>query len=338
MLSAVMDKEAIAKYALIVLLLVLTYFSFLVVSPFFSYLLFAIVLVMLSYPLYEWVVEKIGGHRRVGSVLFVSALIILIVLPTVAFGILLFDQAPAAYESFVEGVNLTSLLPLVEIVFGPEIDLDELITNSTSDFRDYVVSSAPQFLSSAGEVMLGFFILFFVMYYLFAQGRDIMTGLRKISPLSQKHHDALIDNINSVVRGVIEGQIVLGLLQGLVAGVVFWFLGVPNALFWGFVTAIVSMLPVVGAFLVWLPVAGWLLISGMIWQGITLIILGGAVISQIDNVLRPYLVGRYAEVHPALVLIGVLGGMSVFGIAGFILGPLILALFAAFLRFYADDL
>ncbi len=333
-----MDKELVSKYAFIVFLLVLAYFSFIVISPFFSYLLFSVVLVMLSYPMYEWVSAKIGGHRRVASVLFVSVLIVLIILPAIAFGMLLINQAPSAYESFVEGIDVSGLQPLAETVMGPDVNLEEVFANSTSDFRNYVVSSAPQFLSSAGEVMLGFFILFFVMYYLFAQGKEIMDGIKKISPLSTKHHDALLSNINNVVRGVIEGQIVLGLIQGLLAGILFWILGVPNALFWGFVTAVVSMLPVVGAFMVWLPVAAWLLLSGMIWQGITLIILGGTVISQIDNILRPYLVGRYAEVHPALVLIGVLGGMSVFGIVGFILGPLILALFVAFLRFYADDL
>lgn len=332
------DKELVAKYALIAFLLLLGYFSFLVISPFFSYLLFSIVLVMLSYPAYEWVTKKIGGHKRVASVLFVSLLIVLIVLPAIGFGMLLLDQAPSAYESFVEGIDVSGLQGFAELVMGPEVDLEDLVANSTADFRNYVVSSAPRFLSSAGEVMLGFFILFFVMYYLFAQGREIMEGIKKVSPLSAKHHEALLSNVNNVVRGVIEGQIVLGLIQGFLAGVVFWVLGVPNALFWGFITAIVSMLPVVGAFMVWLPIAGWLLLSGMIWQGVTLIILGGAVISQIDNVLRPYLVGRYAEVHPALVLIGVLGGMSVFGIVGFILGPLILALFVAFLRFYAEEI
>lgn len=333
-----MDKESIAKYAVIVFLLLLTYFSFVVISPFFSYILFSIVLVMLFFPAYEWVSRKIGGRKRVASFLFVLVLIVLIILPAISFGVLLINQAPSAYESFVEAIDVSSLQPAAEIFVGPEADIDQLLADSVKDFQDYVLRSAPQFLSSAGEVMLGFFILFFVMYYLFYQGREIMEGIKRVSPLSNKHHEALLSNINNVVRGVIEGQIVLGLIQGLLAGVVFWALGVPNALFWGFVTAVVSMLPVVGAFMVWLPIAVWLLLSGMIWQGITLMIIGGAVISQIDNVLRPYLVGRYAEVHPALVLIGVLGGMSVFGIIGFILGPLILALFMAFLQFYAEEI
>lgn len=332
-----MDRELVAKYALVVFLLILGYFSFLVISPFFSYLLFSVVLVMLFFPAYEWLTKKIGGHKRIASILFVSILIVLIILPAIAFGVLLINQAPSAYEGFVDAINLSGLQSTAELVLGTEVDIESLLDESVSDFRSYIVTSAPQFLSSAGEVMLGFFILFFVMYYLFAQGREIMQGIQKISPLSKKHHDALLGNINSVVRGVIEGQIVLGLIQGLVAGIVFWALGVPNALFWGFVTAIVSMLPVVGAFMVWIPIAGWLLLSGMIWQAITLTVLGGAVISQIDNVLRPYLVARYAEVHPALVLIGVLGGLGVFGIVGFILGPLILALFVAFLRFYGEE-
>jgi len=332
-----MDKESVAKYALVVLLIALGYFSFIVISPFFSYLLFSIVLVMLFYPLYESLSGRLGGRRRTASVLLVLGLIVLIILPGISFGVLLFNQAPMAYESFAVAIDVSAAQPLAEMILGPEVDLDALISGSVRDFRRYVVSSAPQFLSSAGEVVLGFFILFFVMYYLFAEGPQILSGIRQISPLSKKHHDALLSNINNVVRGVIEGQIVLGLIQGLLAGLLFWILGVPNALFWGFVTAIVSMLPVVGAFMIWLPIAIWLLLSGMIWQGVTLIIIGGAVISQIDNMLRPYLVGRYAEVHPALVLIGVLGGMSVFGIAGFILGPLILALFVAFLRFYAEE-
>lgn len=331
-----MDRDTISKYAFVVLLLLLGYFSYLVVRPFMSYLLFSIVLVMLTYPAYAWVAKRMG-RPRTASILFVLALIFLIIVPGITLGVLFINQAPQAYESFVEAVDVSAIQSGAEILFGPEVDVEAQVQRSVSDFRSYIVRSAPQFLSSAGDVAIGFFILFFVMYYLFVQAGQIMVRLREISPLSQTHHDALISNINSVVRGVIEGQIVLGLIQGFMAGLVFWILGVPNALFWGFITAVMSMLPVVGSFMVWLPIAGWLFLSGMFWQGVTLLIVGSTIISQSDNVLRPYLVSKYAEVHPALVLIGVLGGMSTFGIIGFIVGPLILALFMAFLKFYGNE-
>ena len=325
-----------SKYAFAGLLLILAYFSYLIVEPFLSYLLFSAVLAMLFHPVYMWLHKK-TNRPRLSSIILVLGLILLLILPSILIGIVLIRQAPAAYASFAGSIDAGPVQEILQQYIGPDVSINAWITESTQRFSQYVLRSAPAFLSSATEVALGLFVMFFVMFYLFTQADHILKRLRKISPLSHTHHNKLVSSIDQVVHGIIEGQVVLGLLQGLIGGAMFWALGIPNALFWGFVMAVLSIIPFLGSFIIWLPAAIWLLITGNVVKGIILLTVGFLIISQIDNFLRPYLVSRYAEVHPALVLVGVIGGLAAFGVVGFVVGPLVLALFVEFLKLYKAD-
>ena len=138
------------------------------------------------------------------------------------------------------------------------------------------------------------------------------------------------------------GQIVVGSIQGVLAWLGFWLLGVPNPVIWGFMTAIISMIPLLGAAMVWVPIAVYLLVlalsSGEYWRAIVLFIYGTSVISFIDNLLKPKIVGDHAKIHPLIVLFGILGGIQLFGLPGILIGPLILTIFDVVIEIYKEIL
>jgi len=162
-----------------------------------------------------------------------------------------------------------------------------------------------------------------------------MDAVRRAIPLSTMHKRALLETFATVVRATVKGNLVVSVIQGALGGLAFWFLGVSGALLWAVMMAFLSLVPAVGSALVWLPVAIYFLITGNLWQGIALIVYGVLIIGLIDNLLRPMLVGKDTRMPDYVVMITTLGGMAVLGINGFVLGPVVAALFIAVWRIYA---
>jgi predicted PurR-regulated permease PerM len=323
-----------SNYLLLVLLGLLLYVSYLVVKPFLSYLLFSVVLVIMFYPAYTWLAKKMK-KARVASLITVLLLIALLVVPTILLGVKLVKSAPAAYESLIAGIDAERAEGFILSITGQEADVATWLRDSARHFRQYVLANAAYVFTGMTAAVVGLFMMFFVMYHLFTQGPEIISRLKDVVPLTPKQQTMVVEEVDQVVHGVIEGQILFGVAQGILGGLLFWALGIPNALFWGFVMAVLSVIPFVGSFLVWIPTAVWLLATGQTGVGL-LMIIGGVVISGLDNVVRPYVVGRYAEMNPALVLVGVLGGLAAFGFIGFVVGPLVLALLVGMMRVYKE--
>ena len=332
-----MQSETVSKYAFIVVLALLGYLTYILLRPFLSYIIFSIVLVVIFHPCYLWMYRR-TGKPKISSMVLVVALIALLVIPSILIGFMLIKQAPPAYESFVNSVNTEPLELFLERFTGEDVSVHSWMNDSVKQFRTFVVKNAAGFLSSATGIALGLFIMFFIMFYLFYQGDELLGQIKKIIPMHQRHQDKLIQEMHKVLHGVLEGQVIIGMLQGVLGGLLFLALGIDNALFWGFIMVILSVIPFIGSYIVWLPAAVWLILTGDVTRGIIMIIVGTVLISQVDNFLRPYIVGKRAKVHPAVVLVGVLGGLKVFGVIGFVLGPLILALFVAALDFYKADM
>jgi predicted PurR-regulated permease PerM len=182
-----------------------------------------------------------------------------------------------------------------------------------------------------GQGTLDFFVAFFLMVYmlffLFRDGEQLTQTISRAIPLHPQHTRRLLTQFATVVRATVKGNIVLALVQGALGAVAFWVLGLPGAILWGAVMAVLSLLPAVGAAIVWGPVAAYYLLSGDVLRGVGLIVWGTVVIGLIDNFLRPRLVGRDTRLPDYLVLVSTLGGLVVFGLNGFVIGPVIAAVF-----------
>lgn len=323
-----------SKYTLFILLAIMTYLSYLVLKPFLSYLLFSVVLVVLFSNIHKKLLERIKDEHWV-SIILVLALILMLVVPSIIIVYGFVVEAPTVYAGFVENVDIVEVQGVVDSLSPWQFDIGQALNQSVVRFRTYLLEQAGTLLTGVSTIMIGLFLMFFVMYYLFIDGERLLKKILKIVPLSERHKNTLTKDIYLVIHGTIRGQLVLGVIQGVLGGIVFLLLGLDNVLFWMFVMTVAGVIPFIGAFAVWFPVSVYMLLTGDVTKGVILIVLGLLVISQIDNFLRPYIVSRSAPIHPAVVLVGVLGGLVVFGVIGFVTGPLILALFVQLLQFFS---
>ncbi|MNP16994.1 putative inner membrane protein [compost metagenome] len=218
--------------------------------------------------------------------------------------------------------------------------LDRLGVGNFNGLRDRIVSGmlqGSQFLATKAfaigqntfEVVVGFFVMVYLLFFFLRDGLDVARNVRMAIPLGEQHKRRLQIKFTRVVRATVKGNIVVSIVQGALGGLVFWVLDIPSPVFWGVMMAFLSLLPLVGAGMVWGPVALFFMINGALWQGVGLALFGILVIGLVDNVLRPILVGKDTRMPDYLVLISTLGGLALFGLNGFVIGPLIAALFVA---------
>jgi predicted PurR-regulated permease PerM len=176
---------------------------------------------------------------------------------------------------------------------------------------------------------INFGIMLYLLFFLLRDGRMLAARIREAIPLVPEYKRYLFTKFTTVIRATVKGNIAVAAAQGALGGLALWFLGVQGALVWAVLMAFLSLLPAIGAAIVWLPVAIYFLAAGPVWKGVALIVFGVVVIGMVDNVLRPILVGRDTKMPDYIVLISTLGGMGLFGLSGFVIGPVIAALFIA---------
>jgi predicted PurR-regulated permease PerM len=177
--------------------------------------------------------------------------------------------------------------------------------------------------------VINLFIMLYLLFFLLRDGDDLIRRIRSAMPLHGEQQRDLFAKFTAVIRATVKGNIVVAIVQGVLGGIIFWLLGVHAPVLWGVLMTVLSLLPAVGSALIWLPVAIYFLVTGAIWQGIVLIAFGVLVIGLVDNVLRPILVGKDTKMPDYVVLISTLGGIAIFGLNGFVIGPVIAAMFMA---------
>jgi len=333
--------------------LLVGYLLYLVFRSFFSIFVWATVLTVVFYPLYERMLKGTRGRRGAAAFITCLLILILIILPVTVLGILLGQQSVALYHNLQSNIGafggeasakLQDLQsrPWVQWFLGfarswfraEKIDLPGLIQETVSVVSRFVVARAPSLLAGVGGLLYSFLMVFITMFFLFKDGPAIMEFVRASSPLPAVYETEIIKKFEDVSYATFYGSILTALVQGTAGALLFWALGISSPLFWGALIAFVSLVPIVGAFLVWVPMSCYLMLSGHTARGILLLAIGGLVVSSIDNVLKPAIIRGRTDMHPLLVFLSVLGGMEAFGFLGVLLGPLVVAIFLSFLNFY----
>lgn len=311
-------------------------------QPFLSVLIWAAVLALLFHPLHLRIARRV--RRRA----LASALSILVVLATVIVPLGLIGSAVAAelarfaaqaqesalpwLESQLAGGRLGELRAWLADTAGIELDLDE------EKLADLATRASQFLLRGTISVVGGLFgavtklvLVLFTLYYLFRDGERLMRGLPEVLPLARDEAALVLRRTDDIIRASVNGTIVVAAIQGLLGGVMFALLGLPAPLVWGLVMTLLSLIPLAGSFLVWGPAALWLAASGAWGKAIVLAAVGAGVIGLIDNLLRPRLVGERARMHELTVFFTVLGGIQLFGMLGFLAGPVLFAVTVALL-------
>ena len=208
------------------------------------------------------------------------------------------------------------------------------LTASLAQGSQVIAGQAVGIGQNTFEFLANLCVALYLAFFLIRDGDRIVHALRRALPLTLPHKQALLDLFGTVVRATVKGNLLVAAIQGLLGGIAFWFLGITGALLWAVLMAFLSLLPAVGAALVWVPVAAYYLVAGDWWQGLALVAWGVLVIGLVDNLLRPMLVGKDVRMPDYVVMITTLGGMAVFGIHGFVIGPTVAAMFMAVWQIY----
>ena len=330
------------RTAFVLLLVVAASVLFLAVAwPFLLPLLLGALLAGLCEPLYSWVTRLLRGRRSLAAGLTLVILFVVIVGPLSAFVGVVAKQALAVSNQ---------ALPWVQEHFGSVSALDvhdwlarrfpslaryvpaqDQIVGGAAQLAKatgaYLVGGATQLTASTATFLLNLFVMLYAMFYFLRDGGAILEKIMYYTPLSHGDEVRVLERLRSVTRATIRGTLVIGIIQGTLAGIGLWFTGLGSAAFWGTVMAVLSIVPGIGAALVWLPAAIYLFVIGHTLAATLLLIWCSAVVGTIDNMLRPKLVGKDAKMPDLLILIGTLGGLFLFGFIGFIVGPLVCGLF-----------
>jgi predicted PurR-regulated permease PerM len=328
-------KQLVGWLALVAATALGLYLCWLMLQPFLDVVLWAIVFVVVFYPIQRWLVERTGWPTL--SALVSCLVVLTIIVPPLVFVILavvnevrnLSQTLPDELAAlFAEGSPLRQRLqPYLQF---DEAQLVDWIRNSLQG----VASVAGYSLDIAyGVIGVGLKILFllFTMFYLFRDGPRLAAALRERLPLSPEQSEVIFRRTREVIGACVHGVLIIAVLQGALAGAAFWALGVPSPILWTLVLTVLATIPLAGSLLVWVPAALYLAATGHWAKAIILAVWCGVVVSSVDNFLRPKLVGGRARMHELFIFFAVLGGLKVFNAAGLVLGPLVLAITLALL-------
>lgn len=323
---------------------------FWVLLPFFGAVFWAVILAIVFRPLQRWLEAHLGQRRNLAAALSVLACVLIAILPVTVIVASFVGQIETLVQRVQEGelVSPNTLAGLFAVLPGwmqrgladlGLTDLESLQERAAATLAQVGQALARQALN-VGQDTLRFVasvgVMLYVLFFLFRDGPRIGHDIRLSLPFSLAVSDALIARFAEVVRATVKGNVIIATLQGTIGGVTFWLLGIPGALVWGAIMVFLSLLPAIGAALVWAPWAVYLILSGNWLSGGILVAVGVAVIGLVDNLLRPPLVGNASRLPDYVVLVSTLGGLVLFGINGFVIGPLIAALFFACWTLFRD--
>jgi predicted PurR-regulated permease PerM len=315
-----------------------------VLLPFYGAVFWASVLAILFAKPHRWLLVRMHHRRNAAALMTLTLCLVLVILPLTLIGISLVQDAAEVYERIRSGKvdfglyfqQIVASLPQWMFSLLERYDLLDIkalqarLSTSAVQGTQFIATRAISIGQNTFEFAISFFIMLYLLFFLLRDGPGLAVRIRDAIPLSSPYKRYLFGKFTTVIRATVKGNVVVAVTQGALGGLIFWFLGVQGALVWAVVMAFLSLLPAVGAAIVWLPVAIYFLVTGAIWQGVTLILFGVLVIGLVDNVLRPILVGKDTKMPDYVVLISTLGGMALFGLNGFVIGPVIAALFIAF--------
>ena len=317
------------------------YLCWLMMKPFLGVLAWAIVLVIVFYPVHKRLAHRI---KRPGLRALVSCLLVvlIIVLPLTLLTTFIVQELvkviPNLPSQMSELLNsptspVARISGWIQTRFGVDtVSSKAFLVDQLKQSSDWLLGSSLNVMRNIVSGIVKAFFVLFTMYYLFKDGEKILDKLPAALPLGIKQSEAIIVRTQEVVSASVYGVVTIAAIQGFLGGMAFWVLGIPSPLLWAVLMSFVCMIPVAGSFLVWLPLSIYLMATGHWTKAVILIVWGGLIISTVDNFLRPKLVGGQTRLHELLVFFAVLGGISVFGLLGIVLGPVVLAITLGLLR------
>ena len=314
-----------------------------ILLPFYGAIMWGAIIALLFAPIHRWLLVRLKGRPTLAALMTLLLALLILILPFAVLTAALAQEAARVYQQlqsgelnpslYFQGVFnalpdwLTALLDRVGLVDFAA--LQRRLSAALAQGSEFLATQALGIGQFTFEFVTSLFITLYLAFFLIRDGEGVARALRDAVPLAPEHKKELVSKFNTVIRATVKGNLLVAVIQGALGGLAFWVLGVGGALLWAALMAFLSLLPSIGAGLVWVPVALYFFVTGAIWQAVALCAWGVLVIGLIDNLLRPVLVGKDTRLPDYVVMITTLGGMVVFGINGFVIGPAIAAMFLA---------
>src|SRR5665647_566008 len=317
-----------------------------ILLPFFGAVLWGTVIATLFVPLHRRLLASTGQRQNLAAALTVVIIIAIVILPMTLIAASLTQEALSVYGKvqsgemdpvrFFKQVHDASPAWASTLLdrFGLESlgAVQEKLSAGLMAGSQYIATQALSIGQGTFDFIANLFVMLYLLFFLLRDEEALSRRVKDAIPLRAEQKRDFLLKFTIVIRATVKGDMLVALLQGTLGGLIFWFLGIGAPLLWGVVMAFFSLLPAIGAGLIWIPVAVYLLATGAIWQGVVLIAFGALIIGLVDNFLRPILVGKDTKMPDYVVLISTLGGLATFGLNGFVIGPVIAAMFLSLIH------
>lgn len=333
-----MESKIIERYFLFGLLFVVSIFTFFIFRPFWIVLVLGASFSTMLYPVYEWFNKKLSV-TWLASLLTLFFFIIALCIPLFILGSIVFNQSQNLYHSVVNNENvfpfIASIGDKINQILPNGISFD--INEKISTFVSFLTNNITNIFTTTLSALFSFILLFLSIFYFLKDGEEWKKMLLKLSPLSDTNNEKIISKLSQTINGIIKGTLFIAIIQGILMGIGLTIFGVQNAAIWGTVAAITSLIPSIGTAMVSIPAIIFLFVTGNIIPAIGLTIWSTIIVGTMDNLLTPYIIGRKIHIPPFLILFSVLGGITLLGPVGVLIGPLAVSLLYTLTEMYQKE-
>ncbi|OYR45636.1 AI-2E family transporter [Halorubrum sp. Ea8] len=335
---------------LLLLIGIVALLTLFVILPFVEYVVASAILAYVLYPFHvrlsRWLRDRLAGHvresvstrlgRMLSGISLILASVVAVIIPLAYISWVFIRDLTEIARGNTE-IDVSAIEAELAVLTGREIDVGEVLAMAGQLLVETLFGGVSGVVTTALRASVGLSLALFLVYYTLLDGPAFVGWIRDTSPLPAEVTADLVDRVDAMTRGVVIGHIAVALLQALVAGVGLWAAGVPNVVFWTFVMAVLALLPLIGAFFVWGPAAAYLVVVDQVTAGVLLALYGVFVIALVDNYARPIVIDQQAHLNPAVILLGVFGGIYSVGFTGLFVGPIVIGVLAATLETFRED-
>jgi len=338
-----MEMQKVRKNIFFAILMIGTLAFLTLLKPFAYPIFWAAVIAGIFGPLYRRVERRVG-HPNLSTSILLAIVIFVILLPLAVVASVVLAQAIDMYSALKHTEDIQSKARgIIELLKGnpylQKLDLDEVALTEkfyeiAGGISKYIVSYLTELTQNTLLLIVNFVVMLYCLFFFIRDGERLLRGSLYILELKDEIGNRIYERFTSTARATLKGTLIIGLIQGTMGGALFWAVGIQGAFVWGVIMVLTAMIPGIGCAIIWAPAALIMLVTRHIWEGIVTAAVGSLLISSVDNVLRPVLVGKDTQMHPLLVFLSTLGGIAVFGISGFVIGPIITALLSTLWEIY----
>lgn len=330
------NKTRNTLYIFLLLYVLAVIILFIIFRPFLYALVLGAVLGVFFFPLNKKLID-LGIKKNFSALILVFLIFFLIVSSSIFFINSIVMEATHTYRSFSQ-YNFSDADEFLENAFGISVSTEQLTLPVIENVNKALSISFMDIIGSITDIVLGLFIMLFLLFYIFKDGENIMNSVMSLIPVSDSHKSQISTESRKILYGVMYGQFLIAIVQGILGGFAFAVFGISNPVFWGFVMAILAFIPLFGTPAVWVPAGIIQIVNGDVFSGVGLLLFGSIVMFTIENIVRPRIIGRRSGMHPLLVLLSIFGGIKLFGVIGLLIGPILVALSFLVIKFFNQEL